>query len=40
MWYIDAYMELKKNGLDDLTYKAEMKDTEKKGTDIKGKKGG
>lgn len=31
---------IEKNGLDDLTYKAEMKDTEKKGTDIKGKKGG
>ena len=31
---------LKKIGLDDLAYKAEMKDTEKKGTDIKGKRGG
>lgn len=40
MRYIDAYMELKKNGLDDLTYKAEMKDNRKKVADIKGKKGG
>ena len=31
---------LKKIGLDDLAYKAEMKDTEKKGTDINGKRGG
>ena len=31
---------LKNIGLDDLAYKAEMKDTEKKGMDIKGKRGG
>jgi len=31
---------LKNIGLDDLAYKAEMKDTEKKGMDIKGKGGG
>lgn len=38
--YIDAYMESEKVGLDNLTHKAEIKDTEKKGTDITGKRRG